>query len=425
MTYPLRGISAYGRKTPYVLQPFYIGRRYVSTSPSSSIASTSKITQSDAGYSSTTTSASTTTAPTRQRQVIFSGVQPTGIPHLGNYLGALRNWVDLQNASLDTSDELYFSIVGYHAITMPQQAARLRSDRSEMMATLLAIGLDPQRCTIFHQDQVPEHTELAWILNCITAMGKLNRMTTWKSKLATAKNVSDTADMDDKELSLGLFAYPVLQAADILLYKATHVPVGEDQIQHLELSRDLADVYNRRFSKKFFPLPQHIITPTKRVLSLRDPTSKMSKSAPDVNSRILVTDTPQQVANKIKKAVTDAERSLAYDPKRRPGVSNLLSILAALKPLAAQGDQEGTQDAQEWADQLNTEIQATGASSGQHLKATLTDAVVETLRPIQAELEKLRNDPAYLHQMEQLGQMKAQTVAKRTMAQVRKSIGLD
>ncbi|SAM82687.1 probable MSW1-tryptophanyl-tRNA synthetase, mitochondrial [Ustilago bromivora] len=398
--------------------------RCLSTSPSSAFASTSKAPQ-DSPVSS---SASPQAAPKPRPKVIFSGIQPTGIPHLGNYLGALRNWVDLQNASLSTSNELYFSIVGYHAITMPQQPSRLRTERSEMMATLLAIGLDPYRCTIFHQDQVAQHTELAWILNCITSFGKLNRMTTWKSKVATAKNVAEGSEVDDKDLSLGLFAYPVLQAADILLYKATHVPVGEDQIQHLELSRDLADVYNRKCSNKFFPLPAHINTPTKRVLSLRDPTNKMSKSAPDVNSRILITDTPEQVERKIKKAVTDAESTLAYSPENRPGVSNLLSILAALKPADSsnpktEGGEEGGPS--EWAARLNAEIEATGASSGQHLKATLTEVVVETLRPIQVKLEKLRNDPGYLQQMEQLGKEKAQTVAQRTMAQVRKSVGFD
>ncbi|GAC99098.1 tryptophanyl-tRNA synthetase [Pseudozyma hubeiensis SY62] len=416
MSWPLRSVTAPPRLSSSARSAW----RHVSTSPSSSVASSSKLSHADP--SSSTTSS--------RPKVIFSGIQPTGIPHLGNYLGALRNWVDLQNASLSTSDELYFSIVGYHAITMPQQPARLRTERSDMMATLLAIGLDPHRCTIFHQDQVPEHTELAWILNCITSMGKLNRMTTWKSKLATAKNVSDTTDVDDKDLSLGLFAYPVLQAADILLYRATHVPVGEDQIQHLELSRDLADAYNRRFEKRFFPLPKHIITPTKRVLSLRDPKSKMSKSAPDANSRVLITDTPREVERKVKKAVTDAERSLRYDPVERAGVSNLLSILAALRPPTqgntgeGEGEGEAKQDAQLWADRLNAEIEATGASSGQLLKATLTEAVVETLRPIQEELERLRKDPGYLHQMEQLGRDKAQTVARRTMSQVRKSVGL-
>ena len=251
-------------------------------------------------------------------------------------------------------------------------------------------------------------------------------MTTWKSKLATARNVAEGSEVDDKDLSLGLFAYPVLQAADILLYKATHVPVGEDQIQHLELSRDLADGYNRKFGRGFFLLPQHIITKTKRVLSLRDPSSKMSKSAPDVNSRILITDTPEQVRGKIKKAVTDAERELKFSPEDRPGVSNLLSILAALKAPGSNstmGQVEG--DPAEWAEKLNAEIKATGASSGQLLKATLTEAVVEMLRPIQGELERLRLDPGYLLEMEKLGKEKAQTVARRTMAQVRKSVGFD
>ncbi|GAC75158.1 mitochondrial tryptophanyl-tRNA synthetase [Moesziomyces antarcticus T-34] len=381
---------------------------------------------STASTASASTSQASTSAPTSRPRVIFSGIQPTGIPHLGNYLGALRNWVDLQNASRDTSDELYFSIVGFHAITMPQNPSRLRTERSEMMATLLAIGLDPQRCTIFHQDHVAEHTELAWILNCLTSFGKLHRMTTWKAKLATVRNVSDTTEVDDKDLSLGLFAYPVLQAADILLYKATHVPVGEDQIQHLELSRDLADVYNRRF-KRTFPLPAHIITPTKRVLSLRDPTSKMSKSAPDANSRILLTDTPEEVRRKVRKAVTDAEVQLSYAPEQRPGVSNLLAILAALKSQTNAVGTVGMEHAgpEEWAERLNQEIRESGASSGQHLKATLTDAVVETLRPIQTELERLRKDPGFLTEMEQLGKQKAQSVARRTMSQVRKSIGLE
>lgn len=250
-------------------------------------------------------------------------------------------------------------------------------------------------------------------------------MTTWKAKLATAKNAAEGVEVDDKDLSLGLFAYPVLQSADILLYRATHVPVGEDQIQHLELSRDLADLYNRKFNKGYFPLPAHIITKTKRVLSLRDPTSKMSKSAPDVNSRILITDTPEQVRSKVRKAVTDAEASISFDPETRPGVSNLLSILAALKQPGevVTAQEEGRPE--EWAQRLNAEIKATGASSGQHLKSTLTEAIVETLRPIQFELEKLRQDPGFLQQMEHLGRDKASTVARRTMAEVRKSVGFD
>ncbi|SNX84977.1 probable MSW1 - tryptophanyl-tRNA synthetase, mitochondrial [Melanopsichium pennsylvanicum] len=420
MSFPLRTVAAQRLPVTHSFEVACSGVRRQSTLTASSTASPSQPSL------SITSNPQQASKPSSQPRVILSGIQPTGIPHLGNYLGALRNWVSLQDSSLP-SDSLYFSIVGFHAITLPQNPSVLRTERSEMLATLLAIGLDPRRCTIFHQDQVPQHTELAWILNCITAFGKLNRMTTWKSKIATAKNAGENTDVEDKDLSLGLFAYPVLQAADILLYKATHVPVGEDQIQHLELSRDLADVYNRRFKKKgFFPLPQHIITRTKRVLSLRDPLSKMSKSAPDINSRILITDTPEQVKNKIKKAVTDAEASISYSPDSRPGVSNLLSILAALKsPTIQNTTSANTLGPEEWAERLNKDIETTGASSGQYLKATLTEAIVETLRPIQAELDKLHKDPGYLLQMEKLGKDKAQTVARTTMAQVRKAIGLD
>lgn len=356
--------------------------------------------------------------------MIFSGIQPTGIPHLGNYLGALRNWTDLQ-ASAAPNESLFFSIVGYHALTMPQDPAKLRVERTEMMATLLAIGLDPQRSTVFHQDHVSEHTELAWILNCLAPFGRLARMTTWKSKLATARNGSEAeqAAVDDRDLSLGLFAYPVLQAADILLYKATHVPVGEDQVQHLELSRDMAELFNRRFKRRnFFPLPAHIITPTKRVLSLRDPTSKMSKSAPDVNSRIFITDTPEQVSSKIRKAVTDSEATLAYDPQDRPGVSNLLLLLSTLEGRLSGTSSE--EDPTQCAQRLNVEVQVKGASSGQYLKAALTEAIIETLRPIQSELHRLRKEPGYIQQMEDLGSAKAKQVASATIAEVKNLVGL-
>lgn len=369
-------------------------------------------------------SESGSTSKQAKGKVIFSGIQPTGIPHLGNYLGALRNWTDLQDSAAP-NESLYFSIVGYHALTMPQDPAKLRAERTEMMATLLAIGLDPHRSTIFHQDHVSEHTELAWILNCIAPFGRLARMTTWKSKLATARHGSESEQIavDDKDLSLGLFAYPVLQAADILLYKATHVPVGEDQVQHLELSRSLADLFNRRFKKRnFFPLPAHIVTPTKRILSLRDPASKMSKSAPDVNSRILVTDTPDQVSSKIRKAVTDSTSTLSYEPQDRPGVSNLLLLLSTLE-----GRLSGTQneeDPAETAKRLNAAIEAKGASPGPYLKATLTEAIVETLRPIQSELHRLRKDAGYLQRMEDVGSAKAKHIARTTMSEVKKLVGL-
>ncbi|KDN52846.1 tryptophanyl-tRNA synthetase [Tilletiaria anomala UBC 951] len=361
-------------------------------------------------------------------KVIFSGIQPTGVPHLGNYLGALMNWVDMQNAAAP-EDTLLFSSVGFHALTMPQDPNVLRRDRRDMLAALLAIGMDPKRCTIFQQENVPQHAELAWIFNCITSIGKLRRITTWKSKVAIARHAQNAASEADAstsegELNLGLFAYPVLQAADILLYKATHVPVGEDQVQHLELSRDIAHVFNRTHGTNLFPSPQHIITPTKRVLSLRDPSQKMSKSSPDPNSRILLTDTPQQVRKKLQRAVTDDERVLSYDPDARPGVSNLLGILAALRVRSnfAQGRNTPALSPGDIADELN---KAKGGAAGAGtLKAEATDAIVEALQPIQAELQRLEKEDGYLDTLAREGAKKAAEIAEHTMCQVRQCTGL-
>lgn len=204
-----------------------------------------------------------TTAESEKPRVIFSGIQPTGIPHLGNYLGALKNWKDLQDNALP-NDTLLFSSVALHALTMPQNPQVLHKEREEVLATLLAIGLNPDRCIIFQQEDVAEHTLLSWILSCQASVGRLRRMTTWKSKIAIASGSStdDVADDDDPEgsLNLGLFSYPVLQAADILLYRATHVPVGEDQIQHLELSRALAKRFNQVYKTRLFPPPAHLIS---------------------------------------------------------------------------------------------------------------------------------------------------------------------
>ncbi|PWN37416.1 tryptophanyl-tRNA synthetase [Meira miltonrushii] len=349
-----------------------------------------------------------------KRKTIFSGIQPTGIPHLGNYLGALQNWVNLQNDADRNGDELFFSIVGLHALTVPNDPKKLFIERREMMAALLAVGIDPNKVTLFHQDQVPEHTELAWILNCITPFGKLNRMTTWKSKLATLRYRGSEQGIDETGLCLGLFAYPVLQAADILLYRATHVPIGEDQVQHLELSRDLADLFNKTYKKRQFPLPQHIITPTKRVLSLRNPKQKMSKSSPDVNSRVLLTDSDDVIKGKIKRAITDTEPTISFDPKVRPGVSNLLSILSALDTIRSP---------QEWADELNQRAGAEGGA-GRILKEAVTDTVISAIRPIREEYQRLQKDPGHLLAMEQLGKEKAQERAAKIMHQVRRLVGL-
>src|SRR5437899_9176562 len=249
---------------------------------------------------------------------IFSGIQPTGNLHLGNYLGAIRNWVALQH-----DYECIFCIVDLHALTQPQDPAELCASTREVTAAYIAAGIDPERCIIFNQSMVAAHTELAWLLGCITPLGWLNRMTQFKEK----------AGKHRENAGLGLYAYPVLMAADILLYKATHVPVGEDQKQHLELARDIAGAFNRRYGVEFFPLPEpQIFGAATRVMSLRDGSKKMSKSDSSDYSRINMTDDAAMVELKVRKAKTDpeplpdSEAGLAA----RPEAANLLGIYAAL-----------------------------------------------------------------------------------------------
>ncbi|CCM04572.1 uncharacterized protein FIBRA_06753 [Fibroporia radiculosa] len=345
---------------------------------------------------------------TKTARVVFSGIQPTGIPHLGNFLGALLNWVKLQReAPLD--DQLIFSIVGWHALTLPQDPHALSVARREMLAVLLAIGLDPNRSIIFHQDENPHHTELAWILNCITPMGKLRRMTTWKSRLATSRNARDESEVDESMLNAGLFTYPVLQAADILIYRTTHVPVGEDQQQHIELCRDLADNFNRTFKSQhpLFPLPQHVQTPSPRVLSLRDPSAKMSKSSPDIQSRILLTDNAALIKAKIRGAVTDPIVGVTYDPEARPGATNLLTILAACT------GKEVSEVATRYHDKGHGK-----------LKADVTEAVEEVMRRPRAEFEKLKGETEYLSSVARAGISKARELSEVTMKEVRTCVGL-
>ncbi|KAG6817044.1 hypothetical protein H0H87_000456 [Tephrocybe sp. NHM501043] len=341
-------------------------------------------------------------------RVIFSGIQPTGVPHLGNYLGALTNWVKLQKIA-KPEDELLFSIVGWHALTLPQDPDALAASRRDLLATLLAIGLDPKRSILFHQDHNRAHTELAWILNCITPVGKLRRMTTWKSRLATSRNANDESEVDESLLNAGLFTYPVLQAADILVYRATHVPVGEDQTQHLELCRDLADIFNRTFPStgSLFSLPIQLNTPSRRILSLRDPTSKMSKSSPDVNSRILLTDTTAQIKAKLRSAVTDSIAGITYDPMARPGTSNLLTILAACT------DEDVELVAQRYI----------GKGHG-HLKGDVAEAVEEMVKGPRAEFEKIRHETKYLDEVARSGAEKANERSEITMQAVRERLGL-
>ncbi|KAG9102854.1 Tryptophan--tRNA ligase, mitochondrial [Ceratobasidium sp. 370] len=350
-------------------------------------------------------------------KTIFSGIQPTGIPHLGNYLGALVNWVSLQRNAAP-NDRLYFSIVGLHALTLPQDPVKLRRERLDLLATLLAVGLDPRRSVIFCQDQASDVLAMARAMR--NNVGVPFRMTTWKSKLALARNANSADEVDESHLNLGLFAYPVLQAADILLYRATHVPVGEDQQQHLELSRDLADLFNRTHNDTVFPLPQHIITPAKRILSLRDPAQKMSKSAPHPSSRILLTDPAEVIEKKVRSAVTDSERGVTYDPVARPGVANLLTILDACTSLTGSEKTDGD------GETSDTRLKTLAGRFASHaeLKRAVAEAVEAAVAPIRAEYARVRANESYLRDVAEVGRMRAAEAAERTMSEVKEVLGV-
>ncbi|XP_067301089.1 tryptophan--tRNA ligase, mitochondrial [Pseudorasbora parva] len=321
---------------------------------------------------------------------VFSGIQPTGVPHLGNYLGALESWVSLQN---EYSSILY-SIVDLHSITQPQDPQILRDNILDMAASLLACGIDPTRSILFQQSQVAEHAELSWILGCLTSMPRLRHLPQWKMK-SNLKN----------EGSVGLYTYPVLQAADILLYKSTHVPVGEDQIQHLELAQDLARIFNNQYGE-FFPEPRALLSVTRKVKSLRDPTSKMSKSDPQKLSTIFLNDTPDDIVFKIRRAVTDLTSEVTYEPESRPGVSNLISMHAAVS----------TQSVEEVV-QL-----AEGMDTGEY-KKLVAEAIVQKLQPIRLEIQRLRDDRGYLESLLAKGAEKARSLAVPVMTEVRKLLG--
>lgn len=346
--------------------------------------------------------------------IVFSGIQPSGIPHLGNYLGALRQWRRLQDsAAAETS--LYFSVVDWHAITMPQKSEQLRQWRREALAALLAIGLDTKRSVIFYQSAVPAHAELMWLLSCNASTGYLSRMTQWKSKLALGQG--ERLSLDDKKvkakLKLGLFSYPVLQAADVLVHRATHVPVGEDQAQHLEFVRECATNFNAIYGKHLVP-PETIISPTSKVMSLREPTQKMSKSHTDARSRITLTDSPEEIRSRIRTALTDSEDAVYYDPVGRPGVANLFELLSTFG--------ESGLDAAE----LGAEGGPFGGASIQELKSAVGDAVVEGLAGIRERyLEILaKDDGKYLDEVALEGAVKARANADKTMEIVRAAVGL-
>ena len=324
---------------------------------------------------------------------VFSGVQPTGNLHLGNYLGAIKNWVAMQREY-----DCIYCIVDLHAITVPQDPAELTANTREVTAGLLAAGLDPKRCIIFNQSSVGGHAELAWMLNCFTPLGWLNRMTQFKEKAGKKR----------ENALLGLYAYPVLMAADILLYHATAVPVGEDQKQHLELSRDIAGAFNRAYDIEFFPLPEPMIFgAATRVMSLRDGRSKMSKSDGSDYARINLTDDADTLALKIKRAKTDSEPGLSFDPERRPEAANLLSIYAAL--------------AGEPVERVVAEYTGMGFAD---FKGKLADLAIETLGPIARRMRELQADPGYIDGVLADGAARAHGIADANLAHVRRIMGL-
>jgi tryptophanyl-tRNA synthetase len=325
---------------------------------------------------------------------VLSGIQPTADSfHLGNYLGALRQWIALQ----DDHDAFYF-IPDLHAITAPHDPAALRERTRRGVAQLLALGLDPARCTLFVQSQVPEHAELTWVLSCITGFGEASRMTQFKDK--AAKQGADRA-------TVGLFTYPVLMAADILLYQADRVPVGEDQRQHLELTRDLAQRFNTRFGAGTFAVPEPFIPEgIGKIFDLQDPTAKMSKSSSSPAGIVDLLDDPKVSAKKIRSAVTDADREIRYDVEHKPGISNLLTIYSAL------------------TNRKIAELEADYAGKGYgDLKKDLAEVVGEFVSPLREKVTAYLEDPAELDRILAVGATQARDVAGATLRAVYDRIG--
>jgi len=326
---------------------------------------------------------------------IFSGVQPTGNLHLGNYLGAIRNWVRLQK----DFDDCLFCVVDLHAVTVWQEPRQLTASTREVAAAMIAAGIDPERNAVFNQSQVPAHAELAWIFACVARMGWLNRMTQFKEK----------AGKDKENASVGLFAYPVLMAADILAYKATHVPVGEDQKQHLELARDIAQKFNNDFGVSFFPVVEPLIFgAAARVMSLRDGTKKMSKSDASDYSRINMTDDADTIAQKVRKARTDPHPlpESAAGLKDRPEAANLIGIYAAL------------------ADQSPEDVlKRFGGEQFSTFKQHLADLAVAKLGPIQDEMRRLMADPGHVDRVLAKGVERARALAEPVLAETRRIVG--
>lgn len=329
---------------------------------------------------------------TTTKKTVLSGVQPTSRLTLGNYLGALRNFVAMQEEF-----DSFYMVADMHAITVRQEAADLRKRSLEVLALFLACGIQPENSTLFIQSMVPEHAMLTWVLNCNAYMGELNRMTQFKDKSAKHQD----------NINAGLFTYPVLMASDILLYQAHFVPVGADQKQHVELTRNLAERFNNAYGETFVVPDPYIPKVGARVMSLQDPTSKMSKSDPNPNGYISMLDDPDTIQRKFKRAVTDCEGRIEADPER-PGVYNLLTIYSSCSGKSME--------------EVLKELDGEGYGT---LKTRTADAVIETLNPIRCEFERLLNNKDYLYETAKKGAEKARAKAQKTLRKVYHKVGFD
>lgn len=327
-----------------------------------------------------------------KRKVVYSAIQPSGTFTIGNYFGAMKNWIPLQE-----ENDCLFCLADLHAMTVPQVPADLRRRTYECLAVLMAIGIDPEKSILYVQSQVPAHAELAWILNCNAYMGELSRMTQFKDK----------SKKQGENIRVGLFDYPVLMAADILLYQADMVPVGQDQKQHVELTRDIAERFNQAYSPTF-KVPEPIFGKSgARVMSLQDPSKKMSKSDENVNGFVAMMDDPDTIIRKFKRAVTDSETEVRYDRENKPGISNLMEIYGCAAGLSMEA--------------VEKEFEGKGYGD---FKVAVGEAVAEAMRPIQEEYQRLMSDKGYLEEIMQRGSERAARIAAKTLAKVRRKVGL-
>ncbi len=328
------------------------------------------------------------------KPVVLSGIQPSGELTIGNYIGALRQWVNMQQ-----THECFFSLVDMHAITVRQEPEKLRNASLDSLALLLAVGVDPKQSVIFMQSHVPQHAQLGWILNCYAQMGELNRMTQFKDK--SQKNVNN--------INVGLFGYPVLMAADILLYAAEEIPVGQDQKQHLELARDIATRFNNLYGETF-QVPEPFIPKFgAKIMSLQEPTKKMSKSDDNTNNFIGLLEDPKKVAKKIKRAVTDSDEQarIYFDTEEKPGVSNLLTLLSCTTG----------QSIEDLVPQYEDKMYG-------HLKGDVANAVVDFIAPVQQRFQEFRGDMTLLNSIMKDGAEKASERAEKTLVKVHEAVGM-